>query len=83
MKTTAIWILAGIFGSIAVLLGQTNHLTLSICFGVISVILLVLSLIVHNQETKPKITIEEKSEEITSAYDERTQRGDKEIIRYL
>ena len=58
MKTTAIWILAGIFASIAVVLGQTNHLTLSIWFGIISVAFLLFSLLTHHTETK---TIEQKT----------------------
>ena len=58
MKTTAVWILAGIFGSIAVLLAQTNHLTLSIWFGAISVLLLVISLFVHRIESKNSIKSE-------------------------
>lgn len=56
MKTTATWILAGIFGGLAVVLAQTNHLSPSIWFGVISIALLVISLFVHNQESKNKLT---------------------------
>jgi len=55
MKTTAFWILASIFGSLAVLLTQTNHLALSNCFGAISVVLLVVSLFTHRVESKNQI----------------------------
>ena len=58
MKTTAVWILAGIFGGIAVLLAQTNHLTFSIWFGGITVVLLVISLFVHRIESKNSINSE-------------------------
>lgn len=75
MKTTAFWILAGIFGMLAGILGQINHLLLSISFGIISLILLLVSLIMHNQETKIK--------NIKSVYEERTKRGDKEILRQV
>jgi hypothetical protein len=55
MKTTALWIVASIFGGIAVILAQKNHLTLSICFGSISVVFLLLSLVVHRSENKKGI----------------------------
>lgn len=75
MKTTAFWILAGIFGVFSGILGQINHLTLSIWSGVLSICLMFVALIVHNQETKIK--------KFKSVYEERTKRGDKEILRHL
>jgi len=59
MKTTALWILASVFAGISVVLGQTNHLTLSIWFGIISVAFLLASLFTHNRESKIKSTKEE------------------------
>lgn len=55
MRTTAFWILAGVFAGLAVLLTQTNHLVLSNWFGAISVILLVISLFTHRFESKNQI----------------------------
>ena len=52
MKTTAIGILATILASVAGVLSQTNRLQLSIIFGIISVALYLLSLIVHRTEAK-------------------------------
>jgi hypothetical protein len=55
MNTTAIWILASIFASIAVPLAQTDHLTLSIIFGTLSVAMLVISLFVPSKESNKVI----------------------------
>ena len=55
LKTNALWILASIFGAIAVLLGQTNHIILSIWFGCISAGLLLIALFVHRSENKKSI----------------------------
>ena len=55
MKTNGLWILASIFGAIAVVLGQTNHIILSIWFGSISAGLLLIALFVHRSENKRPI----------------------------
>lgn len=55
MKTNALWILASIFGGIAIVLGQTNGLALSICFGCISVAILLIALFVHRSENKKQL----------------------------
>lgn len=55
MKTNALWIVASIFGGIAVVLGQINHLILSIWFGCISVALLLIALVVHRTENKKSV----------------------------
>lgn len=66
MITTALWILASIFGTLAVILNQTNHIILSNWFAAISVLLLVISLFTHRVETQK--TIKSKSFEEQSIY---------------
>lgn len=55
MKTTAIGIVASIFGGIAVVLSQYNYLIYSVCFGSVSVALLLFALFVHHTESKKAI----------------------------
>ncbi len=52
MNTTAIGIAATIFGGVAVILSQYNHLVLSIVFGTLSVAFFLISLFVHRSESK-------------------------------
>ena len=52
MKTTALWIFASIFGGVAVILSQNQHITLSIYFGSFSVVFLLIALVVHHSENK-------------------------------
>lgn len=51
MNTIALGIVASIFAGLAVILSQTNHLQLSIIFGVLFVIFSLLALFVHRKET--------------------------------
>jgi hypothetical protein len=53
MNTTALWIVAGIFGSIAVVLSQMNYLKLSIAFGIPSIPFLILALFALRKEKNP------------------------------
>lgn len=56
MNTTAIVIVASIFGSVSVILSQYNHLTFSIAFGVLSVAVFLFSLFVHRSESKKEMS---------------------------
>lgn len=61
MKTTALWIVAGIFGSIAVVLSQMNYLKVSITFGILSIPFLVLALFAlrkdNNTDKRPRLIV--------------------------
>ncbi len=59
MNTTAIGIVAAIFGGVAVILSQYNHLYLSVIFGALSVLLMLFSLFVHRGESKGNKTLPE------------------------
>ncbi len=61
MKTTALWIVAGIFGSIAVVLYQINYPQASIAFGILSIPFLVLALFAlrkeKNTDKRPRLIV--------------------------
>jgi len=61
MKTTGLWIVAGIFGSIAVVLSQMNYLKESIAFGILAIPFLVLALFAlrkeKNTDKRPRLIV--------------------------
>lgn len=68
MKTKAIMITAGIFGSLSFILSKTDHSILSLWFSVIGILLFLSALFVHRREIKKeKETLNSRKPKIFSA----------------